>query len=29
MMQHLIAALRTVIAKPFDSHVEAVNCHHD
>lgn len=28
-MQNLIAALRTVIAKPFDTHVEAVNCHHN
>ena len=29
MMQNLIAALRTVIAKPFEAHVEAVNCHHN
>lgn len=29
MMQNLIATLRTVIAKPFDVHVEAVNCHHN
>ncbi len=29
MMQNLIAALRTVIAKPFETHVEAVNCHHN
>jgi tRNA-splicing ligase RtcB len=29
MMQNLIAALRTVIAKPFDTHIEAVNCHHN
>ena len=29
MMQNLIAALRTVITKPFDTHVEAVNCHHN
>ncbi|MES2743639.1 MAG: RtcB family protein [Pseudomonadota bacterium] len=29
MMHHLIAAVRTVIAKPFQTHVEAVNCHHN
>ena len=29
MMQNLIAALRTVIRKPFKTHVEAVNCHHN
>ena len=29
MMQNLIAAVRTVIAKPFETHVEAVNCHHN
>ncbi len=29
MMQNLIAAMRTVITKPFDTHVEAVNCHHN
>ena len=29
MMQNLIAAVRTVIAKPFQTHVEAVNCHHN
>ncbi|MEO8248710.1 MAG: RtcB family protein [Burkholderiales bacterium] len=29
MMTNLIAAVRKVIAKPFDSHVEAVNCHHN
>jgi tRNA-splicing ligase RtcB (3'-phosphate/5'-hydroxy nucleic acid ligase) len=29
MMQNLIAAARTVIRKPFDAHVEAVNCHHN
>lgn len=29
MMQNLIAALRTVITKPFETHVEAVNCHHN
>ncbi len=29
MMQNLIAAVRSVITKPFDTHVEAVNCHHN
>ncbi len=29
MMANLIATVRTVIAKPFESHVEAVNCHHN
>lgn len=29
MMQNLIAAVRTVIAKPFETHVEAVDCHHN
>jgi tRNA-splicing ligase RtcB len=29
MMQNLIAAVRTVIAKPFETHVEAINCHHN
>ncbi|UMR31580.1 RtcB family protein [Massilia sp. MB5] len=29
MMQNLIAAVRTVITKPFQTHVEAVNCHHN
>ncbi|TAG06268.1 MAG: RtcB family protein [Betaproteobacteria bacterium] len=29
MMQRVIAAARTVIAKPFESHLEAVNCHHN
>jgi tRNA-splicing ligase RtcB len=29
MMQRVIEAARTVIAKPFQSHVEAVNCHHN
>ena len=29
MMQNLIAAVRTVIHKPFETHVEAVNCHHN
>ena len=29
MMQNLIAAVRKVITKPFETHVEAVNCHHN
>ncbi len=29
MMQNLVAAVRTVIKKPFQAHVEAVNCHHN
>ena len=29
MMANLIAAVRGVIARPFESHVEAVNCHHN
>jgi tRNA-splicing ligase RtcB len=29
MMQNVIAAARAVIAKPFETHVEAVNCHHN
>jgi tRNA-splicing ligase RtcB len=29
MMQRVIAALRTIIDKPFEAHVEAVNCHHN
>jgi tRNA-splicing ligase RtcB len=29
MMQNLIHALRGVIDKPFQTHVEAVNCHHN
>jgi len=29
MMQNLIAAIRTVIRKPFQTHLEAVNCHHN
>jgi tRNA-splicing ligase RtcB len=29
MMHNLIAAVRTVIAKPFETHIEAVNCHHN
>ena len=29
MMQAVVAAARSVITKPFQSHVEAVNCHHN
>jgi tRNA-splicing ligase RtcB len=29
MMQNLVAAVRRVITKPFETHVEAVNCHHN
>ena len=29
MMENVIAAARGVIAKPFETHVEAVNCHHN
>ena len=29
MMTNLIATVRQVIAKPFETHVEAVNCHHN
>jgi tRNA-splicing ligase RtcB len=29
MMKRVIEAAKTVIAKPFQSHVEAVNCHHN
>ncbi len=29
MMANLIASVRQVITKPFESHVEAVNCHHN
>ena len=29
MMSRVISALRSVIGKPFESHVEAVNCHHN
>lgn len=28
-MANLIATVRKVIRKPFESHVEAVNCHHN
>jgi tRNA-splicing ligase RtcB len=29
MMHNLIAAVRSIITKPFETHVEAVNCHHN
>lgn len=29
MMANLLATVRKVIPKPFESHVEAVNCHHN
>ena len=29
MMDRVLAATRSVIEKPFESHVEAVNCHHN
>jgi tRNA-splicing ligase RtcB len=29
MMTHLIATVRRVIDKPFETHIEAVNCHHN
>ncbi len=29
MMQRVIGALRKVIAKPFETYLEAVNCHHN
>jgi tRNA-splicing ligase RtcB len=29
MMQHAVEAVRGVIAKPFEAHLEAVNCHHN
>jgi tRNA-splicing ligase RtcB len=29
MMVNLIATVRQVITKPFETHVEAVNCHHN
>jgi tRNA-splicing ligase RtcB (3'-phosphate/5'-hydroxy nucleic acid ligase) len=29
MMQRVIAALKIVISKPFETHLEAVNCHHN
>lgn len=29
MMSRVIAAVRSVITKPFETHLEAVNCHHN
>jgi tRNA-splicing ligase RtcB (3'-phosphate/5'-hydroxy nucleic acid ligase) len=29
MMKAVIAATKTIIAKPFETHIEAVNCHHN
>lgn len=29
MMQNLIASVRSIISKPFETHIEAVNCHHN
>jgi tRNA-splicing ligase RtcB len=29
MMRHAIDALRAAIPKPFEAHLEAVNCHHN
>jgi tRNA-splicing ligase RtcB (3'-phosphate/5'-hydroxy nucleic acid ligase) len=29
MMQRVIATVKTVITKPFDAYIEAVNCHHN
>jgi tRNA-splicing ligase RtcB (3'-phosphate/5'-hydroxy nucleic acid ligase) len=29
MMTNVISALRKVISKPFETHIEAVNCHHN
>jgi tRNA-splicing ligase RtcB (3'-phosphate/5'-hydroxy nucleic acid ligase) len=29
MMQRVIAALRKIVTKPFETHLEAVNCHHN
>jgi tRNA-splicing ligase RtcB len=29
MMRHAVDALRTAIPKPFEAHLEAVNCHHN
>ena len=29
MMRNLVATVRKVITKPFEAHVEAVNCHHN
>jgi tRNA-splicing ligase RtcB len=29
MMQRVVAAVRKLLARPFEAHVEAVNCHHN
>jgi tRNA-splicing ligase RtcB (3'-phosphate/5'-hydroxy nucleic acid ligase) len=29
MMQNVVRAVKSVITKPFDTHLEAVNCHHN
>jgi tRNA-splicing ligase RtcB len=29
MMQNVVHAVRAVITKPFETHVEAINCHHN
>ena len=29
MMQNVVRAVREVISKPFETHVEAINCHHN
>ena len=29
MMHRLVGAVRSVISKPFEAHMEAVNCHHN
>ena len=29
MMGHAVEALRGIVAKPFEAHLEAVNCHHN
>jgi tRNA-splicing ligase RtcB len=29
MMQNVVRAVKSVITKPFETHVEAVNCHHN
>jgi tRNA-splicing ligase RtcB len=29
MMHNVIKAIRTIITKPFETHVEAINCHHN
>ncbi|WP_407305632.1 RtcB family protein [Acinetobacter sp.] len=29
MMTNVIEAIRTIITKPFETHIEAINCHHN